>query len=221
MRTSDGDMAPLVEALAKARGAIGTVAKHRKANVGKYSYAYADISDILTEVVPHLLGAGLMLTQEAATVEGGVAITTRLWHASGAWIETDPLVMPCAKDAQQVGSAITYGRRYSLGALLGIATDDDDDARSAHAGGPDNSRQRVAGKLGGQRQPERRSAAEPDPPVTPEALDELRRLVEETSTHERKITQHYGVAGLADLTMRQAVQATERLKERLNNERNH
>ena len=49
-------------------------------------------------------------------------------HTSGEWIETDPLGLKAEKQtAQGTGSAVTYGRRYSLSAALGISSEDDDD----------------------------------------------------------------------------------------------
>lgn len=61
-----------------------------------------------------------------------VPIHTKLLHASGQWIQSD-LHMPLGKSPspQAVGSAITYGRRYGICAVLNIATDDDDDGNAA------------------------------------------------------------------------------------------
>jgi len=52
-------------------------------------------------------------------------------HASGEWIRSALYVPVTKKDAQGFGSAITYGRRYSLAAIVGVASDDDDDANDA------------------------------------------------------------------------------------------
>ena len=47
-------------------------------------------------------------------------------HSSGQWIRSK-VKLPLAKvDAQGVGSAITYGRRYGLSSMVGIAQFDDD-----------------------------------------------------------------------------------------------
>ncbi len=63
--------------------------------------------------------------------EGTVLVTTRLIHQSGEWIEGE-LPMPHRdNNPQAVGSAITYARRYSLSAMLGIVTEEDDDGNSA------------------------------------------------------------------------------------------
>ena len=60
-----------------------------------------------------------------------VIVETILAHESGQWIQSE-LCMPLAKnDPQGVGSAITYGRRYGLAAIVGIVADDDDDGNAA------------------------------------------------------------------------------------------
>jgi hypothetical protein len=70
--------------------------------------------------------------QEASSQNGGADITTRLLHTSGEWVEFDPLhLLPDKATPQGMGSAITYGRRYTLGGLLGVATETDDDGNAA------------------------------------------------------------------------------------------
>jgi len=49
-------------------------------------------------------------------------------HTSGEFLTHKPTRLPVGMDAQKTGSAITYARRYSLMAALGLATEDDDGA---------------------------------------------------------------------------------------------
>jgi hypothetical protein len=72
------------------------------------------------------------------TISDGV-LHTRLLHTSGQWIASEhPL--PMSGKPQEIGSALTYARRYSLSALLGIAADEDDDANAAsRSNGKDNT----------------------------------------------------------------------------------
>ena len=57
----------------------------------------------------------------------GYFVTTRLMHESGEWVQTRVRCpLGGKKDIQAVGSAITYGRRYGLSAMAGIAQHDDD-----------------------------------------------------------------------------------------------
>jgi hypothetical protein len=59
--------------------------------------------------------------------EKTMAIDTVLLHTSGQWMRSR-LLMPIAKlDPQGAGSAITYGRRYALGCMTGLVTDEDND----------------------------------------------------------------------------------------------
>lgn len=94
---------------------------------------YATLASVIDAGRASLASNGLACVQGLSTTADGLLVTTRLVHASGEWIE-DELCVPLAKrDAQGMGSAATYGRRYALAALLGIAQVDDDG--NAAAGG--------------------------------------------------------------------------------------
>lgn len=58
-------------------------------------------------------------------------LTTYLLHTSGEYIVHDMELMLSKQDAQGQGSAITYARRYSYMAVLGLVADDDDDGNAA------------------------------------------------------------------------------------------
>ncbi|MGF7118033.1 ERF family protein [Methanobacterium oryzae] len=94
---------------------------------------YAPLPDILNCVRPLLTENGILLIQNTGSNEAGdVYIQTKLIHKSGEVIETDKLLLkPDKNTAQGIGSAITYGRRYQLTALLGISSEDDDDGNIA------------------------------------------------------------------------------------------
>lgn len=94
---------------------------------GRRDYKYADLGDILEAVRPALSQVGVVILQDTLTVDGATSVATRLQHASsGQWVEAGPLGVPHTGDAQAVGSAITYGRRYQLLAILALASVDDD-----------------------------------------------------------------------------------------------
>jgi hypothetical protein len=89
---------------------------------------YASLSNIIEAVTPHLNAAGLSIIQ-MPTTEG---LETLLLHESGEYISS--LSTIAAKDPmnpQAVGSAITYARRYAMGAVLSLNIDEDDDATAA------------------------------------------------------------------------------------------
>lgn len=103
---------------------------------------YLTLYELMDGLRPLLTKQGLVLSQGSRDTQvlddNSMAITmfTRLWHVqSGEWVESE-LVMPLSQSsAQGAGSASTYGRRYTLSALLGIVADDDDDGQSASASG--------------------------------------------------------------------------------------
>lgn len=76
---------------------------------------------------------GLSFTQwPSVNAENRIGVSTLLMHTSGEWIEYDPIYMKSAKDdAQGAGSVITYLKRYSLSAIYGITSDEDDDGNHA------------------------------------------------------------------------------------------
>ena len=90
---------------------------------------YASLNTIIEHINLPLSECGLSYAQFPD--ESG--LTTILMHSeSGEYLQSTYL-MPVAKqnDPQAVGSAITYARRYALGAILGLAIDEDDDANLA------------------------------------------------------------------------------------------
>ena len=111
-------------ALVAAQGAI-TNAKKTAENPF-FNSKYADLATILDVAREPLKAAGLAVIQSPTTGDGKVTVTTRIIHISGQWIESALVFEVVKKDPQSVGSAITYGRRYSLAAILGIAQEDDD-----------------------------------------------------------------------------------------------
>lgn len=93
---------------------------------GTYSFKYADLSSCVKAAVPAMKKAGLAVTQ---LVIGGT-LTTLLVHKSGQWFKSE-LQIGNSPDYQALGSAITYLKRYSYCAILGIVADTDDDANAA------------------------------------------------------------------------------------------
>ena len=121
----------LAEALAKAQGQIEG-AKKDSANPF-FKSKYADLASVWEACRVQLSSNGLSVTQCPEESENGIAIETMLLHSSGQWIKSR-YTMPVSKlDAQAVGSAITYARRYALSAIIGIAPEDDDGNSAANA----------------------------------------------------------------------------------------
>lgn len=100
--------------------------KHLKAR-------YADINDVLHAVRPalneHSLGVMQYFKQDED--QSKITVITRLIHKSGEWMEGEVVIPVLKQDAQGVGSAITYGRRYGLTSLVGLPQEDDDGAAAS------------------------------------------------------------------------------------------
>ena len=96
-----------------------------------FNSKYASLSTILTAVTPALTEAGLTIVQMPASAN---QLTTMLVHSSGEWISSTMDLMPIKADPQAQGSAITYARRYAVGAFLSLNIDEDDDANAATHG---------------------------------------------------------------------------------------
>lgn len=119
-------------ALAKAQGAIENATKD-KANPF-FKSTYADLAGIWDACRAALSSNGLSVVQTPEQSEKGVLVSTMLLHSSGQWISGSYL-MPVSKfDAQSIGSAITYARRYALAAMVGVAPEDDDGSAENNRG---------------------------------------------------------------------------------------
>lgn len=100
---------------------------------------YAPLEEIIKAVTPTMAKHGLSHYQSTSSEGTDVIVKTILMHISGEFIESDPLRLPMGKTtAQGAGSSITYARRYSLCASLGIAAEEDDDANGASGNNQSN-----------------------------------------------------------------------------------
>ena len=127
MRTSD-QLDQLGTALAAAQAQIEGARK--SAQNPHLRNRYADLAAVWDACREALTAHGLSVVQGPETGDGVVIVHTRLVHSSGQWMEST-LALPWSagkgtSDAQAIGSAITYARRYALSAMVGIAPDDDD-----------------------------------------------------------------------------------------------
>lgn len=131
MKTSEG-IEHVAEALAKAHAEISSIERDGKNPHFKSRYATLDM--ILESVRPVLAKNGLIIVQgsdDSTEDHKYIIVKSAVIHASGQWIETSVQVPVTKSDAHGLGSALTYGRRYSLGALLAISTQEGDDDGNA------------------------------------------------------------------------------------------
>ena len=110
----------LAAALAKAQAEIRPAVKDSENP--HFRSRYADLAAVWEACRTALTGNGLAVVQLPQVSERGtVAVETVLLHESGEFI-AGTIEIPLAKpDAQGIGSAVTYARRYSLAAVVGIA----------------------------------------------------------------------------------------------------
>lgn len=155
----------IAAALSAFQAEMPTVAKTKQANAGSYRYTYADLADVQAAAMPLLTKHGLAFTCLPGFSDGALILTGRLMHASGFLEGSLPLF---GRQAQELGSSITYARRYLFGALTGVVTDDDDDGHSATQGRTATQPKPSTGEQGhtkAQRKPTPTPTPTPAPPV--------------------------------------------------------
>jgi len=123
MNKSDS-IVELAKALAAAQGELANASKNAKNP--HFRSSYADLGEILNVVRPVFAKHGLGIMQMPDYEAGVVTVETLVTHASGEYISSQTRLPVGKQDAQGVGGAITYARRYSLAAVAGIGQEDDD-----------------------------------------------------------------------------------------------
>lgn len=133
------------DALAAFQSEVPAIRKGNTATVrsdkGNYSYDYADLTDITEAALPLLAKQGLSFIATPTVTDHGFVLRYALLHVAGHRESGDfPLPDPSKYGAQQIGSWLTYSRRYALCAVTGIAPGGDDDdgerAKDARAAEP-------------------------------------------------------------------------------------
>jgi len=121
----------LAAALSKAQGEMQAAIKDKVNPFFKSSYA--DLGSVWDAARPVLSKYGLciMQTTELAGDRNQVIMVTTLAHTSGQWMKSYLPLNPSKNDSQGMGAAITYLRRYSLSAIVGVVCDEDDDGETA------------------------------------------------------------------------------------------
>ena len=123
--------ARLYAALAKAQAGFGKIVKNR-VNPAFHSH-YADLQAIIDATRTALNAAGIYCYQDIQNTADDVTVRTILLHSSGESLTGGTITIRLgagSNPAQRMGSALTYARRYSLSAVLGVSADDDDDGNA-------------------------------------------------------------------------------------------
>ena len=148
---SEGNTVPpsLVAALAAVQAELPEIVKSRSADVENkageviYSFGYADLYEICQKLFPLLARNGLAWLCKPTVVDGKMSLVYKLMHVSGD-VEEGVYPLVHGGTAQQLGSAITFARRYCLCSVTGVAPKGDDDDGAAASRPTTAQRQRRA-----------------------------------------------------------------------------
>lgn len=121
--------AELFAALAEAQAAVENATKN--ARNPHFGSRYADLGEVLNTIRPAFSAAGLAVIQSTGIDGGVVVVETVIAHAGGGYVMSSAACVPGKTDAQGVGAATTYLRRYALAAMCGISQEDDDGETTA------------------------------------------------------------------------------------------
>ncbi len=133
--------ASLAAALARVQAELPKLERDRTVTVQQkngdtYSYSYATLANLTETVLPLLAKHGLsFVAMPGAGTDGKMCVRYQLLHESGESLGGE---FPISGEGgiQMIGGRITYARRYCLAAVVGVAADEDDEARLADEGRP-------------------------------------------------------------------------------------
>lgn len=186
----------LLAALAAAQGEIENATKNAKNPHFKNNYA--DLAECLNTIRPVFSAHGLAVIQSAGHFDGAmVTVTTIITHKTGGMISSESTCVPAKTDAQGIGAATTYLRRYSVAAMCGIAQEDDDGQTSIHNSKP------AAPKV----MPSNLTIGEAE-------FSELNRLLDETDSNKEAFCKHFGIGSVAALPMNRYASAVSMLQKK-------
>jgi hypothetical protein len=118
-------IAELAKALAKAQSEMGSAITDSTNPFFKSKYA--DLASVIGSSRPFLAKNGLSVTQLTDSGDNGhIRIWTQLMHESGEWIRSKLDMKPQKPGPQELGSCITYARRYAYASMVGVYQEDDD-----------------------------------------------------------------------------------------------
>lgn len=169
----DPPIGQIAAALAKAQGVYPTIPRDRTVRVqmkdkangqpgGSYTFSYAPLDTILEKVRKPLSDNGLSITQLLT----GNSLITMLMHESGEYLRAEMQIPRTGETGPQaLGSAVTYLRRYTLQAILGVASDEDDDGNGAEGQSTTPAPQPKGGRVAATVQTRLRDTERPAAPV--------------------------------------------------------
>lgn len=184
-------MKHIAAALVKAQREFGPALK--SSSNPHFKSRYADLAACVEAVIDALNNNGIALIQQTHECDTGVVVETTFVHESGELFSAGKLHVPATKnDAQGYGSALTYGRRYSLMAACGIAPEDDD-GNAATASAPPKAPVKTIG--------------EPE-------LATITKLAQEAGVELNAVAKAYGLKSINDLPLTKTAEVVARLQKK-------
>jgi len=126
---SSENIGKLAEALAKAQSTMQEAKQDAKNPFFKSNYA--DLTSVWRACRRSLTENGLSISHSTMLSDGEIILVTTLLHSSGEWQRGYYPLMLAKRDAQSMGSAITYAKRYALAAMVGVCAEGEDDDAEA------------------------------------------------------------------------------------------
>lgn len=185
MTTQSEQINELAAALSKAQGAMQNATMNR--TNPHFKSKYADLSSVLDAIRAPLSASGLAVVQTMQSSEGRLVLRTTLMHSSGQFVSTE-YPLPNSQKPHEMGSALTYARRYSLSALICNSSDEDDDGNAAMASKNGNGNGHAANGSGG------------NEAISQEDMEQLRAAIDEAGADIQKLCNYFKVPGLAQIT---------------------
>jgi len=134
MLETSHEIEELATALSKAQGEMGSA--KASADNPFFKSKYADLSEVIKALKEPFASNGLSYTQFPVIDEDGAGVITILMHSSGQFMKSTYFLPLLKRDAQSVGSCITYARRYALQSIAGIPAADDDGNKASEERDP-------------------------------------------------------------------------------------
>jgi hypothetical protein len=166
----------LFAALAKAQKEVENAIKG--STNSHFKNQYADLAQVLNTVRPVFSSHGLSIIQETSFDGSLVSVTTVLCHEGGGYVVSIASCVPMKADAQGIGAATTYLRRYALAAMTGIAQEDDDGQSAINPIKPNPV---------------------PEPKASKSDLLVIKTRMEELNIEEEAFSRHLGVSSMSNL----------------------
>ena len=184
------------EALAKSQCEIGN--PNKNSVNGHLKNKYADLPEVLNTIRPVYAANGLGIVQNPFYDGSLATVTTAMGHGpSGGYIVGVSACVPAKSDAQGIGAATTYLRRYAAASMTAIAQEDDDGQAASHDRKPEG----VVVK----------SIAIPSPKITLAQAAEINARIKSLKVDEDAFLRFYKIKAIHDMTQDSFANAHSRL----------